>query len=82
MTSYSKEQKAALIAKMLEPNPVSVPELAKETGIPKDTLSCWRNRAHKAAGVAPAENALLAKSANGKRHASRLSSTFGEVSGQ
>jgi transposase-like protein len=54
MRSYSKEQKAALMAKMLEPNPVSVPELAKETGIPKDTLYGWRNRAGKAAGVVPA----------------------------
>jgi hypothetical protein len=41
MTSYSKEQKEALIAKMLAPNPISVLELAKETGIPKDTLYCW-----------------------------------------
>lgn len=53
MTIYPKEQKAALIAKMLAPNPVSVPEIAKETGIPKDTLYCWRSQAQKAAGVVP-----------------------------
>lgn len=54
MTIYPKEQKAALIAKLLAPNAVSVPELADETGIPKDTLYCWRSRARKAAGVVPA----------------------------
>lgn len=54
MRIYPKEQKAALIAKLLAPNPVSVPELAKETGIPKDTLYCWRSQAQKAAGMVPA----------------------------
>ncbi len=54
MTVYPKEQKAALIAKMLAPHNVSVPQLAKETGIPHDTLYCWRRQAQKAAGVAPA----------------------------
>jgi transposase-like protein len=54
MTSYPKEQKAELIAKMLAPQNVSVPQLAQETGIPKDTLYCWRLQAKKAAGVVPA----------------------------
>jgi transposase-like protein len=34
MTQYSEEFKAGLIAKMLPPNNVGVPELARETGIP------------------------------------------------
>jgi transposase len=42
MTQYSEEFKAGLIAKMLPPNNVGVPELARETGIPKDTLYGWR----------------------------------------
>ena len=42
MTQYSEEFKAGIIAKMLAPNNAGVPELARETGIPKDTLYCWR----------------------------------------
>ena len=42
MTQYSEEFKAGIIAKMLPPNNIGVPELSRETGIPKDTLYCWR----------------------------------------
>jgi transposase-like protein len=42
MTQYSEEFKAGLIAKMLPPNNVGVPELSRETGIPQDTLYGWR----------------------------------------
>lgn len=42
MTHYSEELKASIIARMLPPHNVSVPSLAKETGIPKDTLYGWR----------------------------------------
>jgi transposase-like protein len=42
MREYSKEFKASIIAKMLPPNNVGVPQLARETGIPKDTLYSWR----------------------------------------
>ena len=53
MRTYSDEFKASIIAKMLPPNNVSVPELAKETGIPRDTLYSWRikSRKQKSAGV-------------------------------
>jgi transposase-like protein len=37
-TTYSPEFKADVLAKMLPPNHVSVPKLAQETGVPKDTL--------------------------------------------
>ena len=37
MSSYSEEFKTRIIAKMLPPNNVSVPQLSQETGIPKDT---------------------------------------------
>lgn len=41
-TKYSEEFKSSIIARLLPPNNASVPELAKETGIPKDTLYTWR----------------------------------------
>lgn len=44
-TTYSAELKASIIARMLPPNNRSVPQLAEETGIPKDTLYCWRLKA-------------------------------------
>jgi transposase-like protein len=44
-TTYSPEFKADVLAKMLPPNNVSVPKLAQETGVPKDTLYCWRAKA-------------------------------------
>ena len=54
-TKYSPEFKASVIAKMLLPNNVSVPDLAGETQIPKDTLYCWRSKALKdAKGAVPA----------------------------
>jgi transposase-like protein len=51
MKQYSEEFKATIIAKMLPPRNVSVPELARETGIPRDTLYTWRikNRKRQAA---------------------------------
>jgi transposase-like protein len=42
MTHYSEEFIASIIAKMLPPNNVGVPRLARETGIPKHTLYAWR----------------------------------------
>jgi transposase-like protein len=41
-TKYSEEFKASIIARLLPPNNASVAEVAKETGIPKDTLYYWR----------------------------------------
>ena len=41
-TKYSEEFKASIIAKLLPPHNVTVPDLVKETGIPKDTLYTWR----------------------------------------
>jgi len=53
MTHYSDELKASIIARMLPPQNASVPALAKETGIPKDTLYCWRLKARGRGGVGP-----------------------------
>ena len=52
MTQYSEEFKASLIARMLPPNNVPVPQLVRETGIPKDTLYTWRSKHRKAQGSA------------------------------
>jgi transposase-like protein len=43
-TKYSKEFKESMIARMLPPENASVPELVRETGIPKDTLYTWRRQ--------------------------------------
>lgn len=45
MKTYSDEFKQSLVAKMLPPNNISVPQLAKETGVPRDTLYGWRRQA-------------------------------------
>ena len=50
MTVYPEEFKASIIAKMLPPNNVPVPQLVRETGIPKDTLYTWRSKHRKAQG--------------------------------
>jgi transposase-like protein len=53
MKSYSDELKASLIARMLPPQNVGVPELVRETGIPKDTLYGWRRSVRTRAARAP-----------------------------
>jgi len=40
--SYSKEFKDSVIKRMMPPNPVSVPQLCKETGVSDVTLYKWR----------------------------------------
>ncbi len=45
MNHYPKELKDSIIARMLPPNSIGVPELVQETGIPKDTLYTWRSKA-------------------------------------
>ena len=52
MKNYPKELKDSVTARMLPPNNISVPELVRETGIPKDTLYTWRSKARK--GSTPA----------------------------
>jgi transposase-like protein len=42
MRTYPEELKAKIIARLLPPNNESVPDVAKQTGIPKDTLYAWR----------------------------------------
>lgn len=54
MKKYSQEFKAGIIARMLPPNNEAVPQLAQETGVPKDTLYTWRLKHRKFGGEAPA----------------------------
>ena len=42
MQRYSKEFKDSLISRMLSPSNTPVAQLALETGVPRDTLYCWR----------------------------------------
>lgn len=62
MTKYPKEFKASIIARMLPPTNASVPALAKETGVPKDTLYAWRiahrGKAATSSESSPAPNGL------------------------
>ena len=50
MTKYSEEFKASIIAKLLPPHNASIPDVVKETGIPKDTLYTWRSKYRKGPG--------------------------------
>jgi len=54
MKQYPQEFKDNIIARMLPPNNVGVPQLAQETGVPKDTLYTWRLKHRKSQGNAPA----------------------------
>ncbi len=52
MKKYSKELKESLIARMLPPGEVSIPDLEKETGISRNTLYCWRIKHRNTTGSA------------------------------
>lgn len=54
MKTYSAEFKASMIKKLLPPHNADVVEVARETGIPKDTLYSWRCRARQAQGLSRA----------------------------
>lgn len=43
-TKYSNEFKLSIIARLLPPQNVSVPDMVKETGIPRDTLYTWKRQ--------------------------------------
>jgi transposase-like protein len=51
MRTYSAEFKASMIEKLLPPHNADVVQLARETGIPKDTLYSWRCRARQERGL-------------------------------
>ena len=43
--TYTKEQKEALVTKLLSPNNMTIPELSAQCGIPPSTLYGWKSRA-------------------------------------
>ncbi len=45
MKRYSREFKDSILTKLLPPNNVGVPQLAAQSGIPRDTLYGWRREA-------------------------------------
>ncbi|MEN8132783.1 MAG: transposase [Pseudomonadota bacterium] len=55
MRQYSEEFKSSIIAKMLPPNSIPVPDLAQDTGVPKDTLYSWRIKHQRSNGNATAK---------------------------
>ena len=55
MKLYPPELKASLIARMLPPNNVNIAELARETGIPKNTLYSWHSQARRGSTSADEE---------------------------
>jgi transposase-like protein len=55
MKQYSEEFKSSIITKMLPPNSIPVPDLARDTGIPKDTLYAWRTKQQRSNGNASAK---------------------------
>jgi transposase-like protein len=59
--TYTKEQKEAMVAKLLPPNNVPVATLSAETGIAKSTLNEWKT---KALGVqSKSQNSIINKKA-------------------
>jgi transposase len=57
LKTYSDEFKNSIVVQLLPPNKVRVAQLAKDTGIPRDTLYGWRSRAG-AQGDLPATPAV------------------------
>jgi transposase-like protein len=57
MKTYSREFKDSILTKLLPPNNVGVPQLAAQTGIPRDTLYGWRREALGQARRPPAASA-------------------------
>ena len=51
MTHYSEEFRSSIVARLLSPNNVRVADIAKETGVPRDTLYGWLKRSRNQKGV-------------------------------
>ncbi len=69
MSQYSEEFKASIIAKMLPPNNVPVPQLVRETGIPKDTLYTWRSKHRKRHGRSTGQSPASGEPSSGEKFA-------------
>lgn len=54
--SYTKEFKESVIKKMMPPNPISVPQLCRETGVSDVTLYKWRKDYRNRGIAVPGDN--------------------------
>jgi transposase-like protein len=59
LKTYSDEFKNSILVKLLPPNNVSVAQLVKDTGIPRDTLYGWRRQAGVQGSLPGASAALV-----------------------
>ena len=55
MKTYPDELKSKIISRLLPPNNEYVPDVSRETGIPKDTLYAWRIKHRRGAHTVKAE---------------------------
>jgi len=77
MKQYPAELKAKLIAKMLLPDNVNVLDVARETGIPKDTLYAWRRNARR--GDVPVQDVSSDVNSEEKFNAVLETATLNEI---
>lgn len=56
MAQYSQDFKETMVRKMMPPNNQTVSQLARESGIPYNTLYTWRQHYQKKGFVVPAKN--------------------------
>ena len=54
--NYSKELKEAVLRRILPPNNESIAKVAREEGLPENTIRTWRNRARSEGIAAPARS--------------------------
>ena len=54
--NYSKELKEAILRRILPPNNESIAKVAREEGLPENTIRTWRNRARSEGIAAPARS--------------------------
>jgi len=54
--NYSKELKEAVLRRILPPNNESISKVAREEGLPENTIRTWRNRARSEGIAAPARS--------------------------
>ncbi len=53
---YSPKLKEAILRRILPPNNESITKVAKEEGLPEQTIRTWRNRARAEGSAAPARD--------------------------
>lgn len=67
MKTYPEELKSKIIARLLPPNNEYVPDVSRETGVPKDTLYAWRIKHRRGAQTIKAGQNRIAKLTSAQR---------------